>query len=75
MTTALAMLGKFGVSGGYALIYIMSAELFPTVIRQSALGSCAILENLGAIIAPYIADLVSWKAVDERNLILPGNLA
>ena len=57
LTTALAMMGKFGVSGGYALVYIMSAELFPTVVRQSAMGSCAVLENLGSMVAPYIADL------------------
>ena len=57
VTTGLAMLGKFGASGSYALVYIVTAELFPTVIRQSALASGAVVANLGYIVAPYIADL------------------
>ena len=58
-TTVLAMVGKLGVSGAYAIIYIHSAELIPTVVRNSAMGFCSVFENLGAVIAPYVADLVS----------------
>ena len=59
ITTALAMVGKMGVSAAYAIIYLISAELIPTVIRNSAMGFCSVFENLGAVVAPYIADLVS----------------
>lgn len=31
--TALAMVGKFGITASFAVIYIYSAELFPTVLR------------------------------------------
>ena len=38
-TLGLAMIGKFCVSGSYAIIYLYSSELFPTSIRNSCMGS------------------------------------
>lgn len=32
--TALAMVGKFGISASFAVIYVYTAEIFPTVLRQ-----------------------------------------
>ena len=29
----LAMLGKFGITGAYSTVYLMSAEIFPTAVR------------------------------------------
>lgn len=31
--TALAMIGKFGITASLSIIYVYSAEVFPTVIR------------------------------------------
>ena len=33
LTTVFAMIGKFGIAASFAVIYIFSAELLPTVIR------------------------------------------
>ena len=33
LDTALVLLAKFGISGSYAIIFLMSAELFPTSVR------------------------------------------
>ena len=33
LTTVFAMIGKFGISASFAVIYIYSAELLPTVVR------------------------------------------
>ena len=33
LTTIFAMIGKFGISASFAVIYIYSAELLPTVVR------------------------------------------
>jgi OCT family organic cation transporter-like MFS transporter 4/5 len=33
LKVALAMLGKFCITASYAIIYLMAAEVFPTVVR------------------------------------------
>ena len=38
LIVTLAMLGKFAISGAYAVIYLFSTEQFPTVIKNSGLG-------------------------------------
>ncbi|XP_041369552.1 organic cation transporter protein-like [Gigantopelta aegis] len=57
VTVTLSMVGKFGASAAFGVIYVFSAELFPTVIRQSGIGACSIFEGIGGMVAPYIADL------------------
>ncbi|XP_069129248.1 organic cation transporter protein-like [Argopecten irradians] len=56
ITTALAMLGKFGAAGAFGIVYIYSAELFPTVVRNAGIGASSCISRIGAIAAPYIAD-------------------
>ncbi|KAK3734881.1 hypothetical protein RRG08_038907 [Elysia crispata] len=53
----LSLVGKFGASAGFAVIYVYSAELFPTVMRNSGIGICSFMARVGGIIAPYIGDL------------------
>ncbi|RUS74807.1 hypothetical protein EGW08_017436, partial [Elysia chlorotica] len=57
MVSGLALIGRMFSSGAYAILYLMSAELFPTVVRNSAIGMCNVVESLGGIISPYIADM------------------
>ncbi|KAK6169655.1 hypothetical protein SNE40_020657 [Patella caerulea] len=57
ITSALSMVGKLSISAAYATIYIFSAELFPTVLRNSALGSSSTCSHFGGMLSPYIADL------------------
>ncbi|KAK3734882.1 hypothetical protein RRG08_038908 [Elysia crispata] len=57
ITLILSLLGKFGASAGFAVIYVYSAELFPTVMRNSGMGLCSLCARIGGILAPYIADL------------------
>ncbi|KAL4223227.1 hypothetical protein ACF0H5_016699 [Mactra antiquata] len=56
-TTILALVGKMGLAGGFATIYVFSAELFPTVVRNAAMGGSSSMARVGGMIAPYIADL------------------
>lgn len=35
--TTLAMIGKFGITASLSIIYVYSAEVFPTVIRSVSL--------------------------------------
>ncbi|WAR08231.1 ORCT-like protein [Mya arenaria] len=57
VTTVLAMLGKVGASMGFSMVYVYSAELFPTVVRNAGMGSCSAVARVGGMLAPFIADL------------------
>merc|ERR1711892_1357784 len=51
----LALVGKFFASGTIAIVYIYTAELYPTLIRSTAVGSCSVMAKLGGLASPYIA--------------------
>ncbi|BFZ09564.1 hypothetical protein BsWGS_12604 [Bradybaena similaris] len=55
--TTLVMLGKMTSSSCYTILYIVSVEVFPTVVRNSAIGLCSVFENVSGMVAPYVADL------------------
>lgn len=57
-----AMCGRFGISAVYAVITLHTAELFPTEVRASALGTCSTMAHVGSISAPYIVDLLGLIA-------------
>lgn len=55
LTTTLSLLGKLFASSCFSLVYIVTAELFPTSVRTSAIGTCSLMARLGAIVAPQLA--------------------
>ncbi|XP_074649098.1 organic cation transporter protein-like [Tubulanus polymorphus] len=55
--TALAMIGKFAISASFGIIYVFSAELFPTVVRNVGVGSGSMCARIGGVVAPFITDL------------------
>ena len=56
---ALALVGKAGASACFAIVFVYTAEMFPTPIRNSAVGICSTVARIGALSAPAIADLDS----------------
>lgn len=58
LLVALAMAGRLGTSGVYSIVTLFTAELFPTQIRNSALGTCSTMAHIGSISAPYIVDIL-----------------
>ncbi|KAL8570524.1 hypothetical protein ACOMHN_008881 [Nucella lapillus] len=59
LTIVLALVGKLGAAAAFAVIYVYSAELFPTLLRNSLMGFTCLFARLGGMISPYIADLDS----------------
>lgn len=47
------MLGKFAVSTAFAVVYAYTAELYPTVLRNTAVGACTMASRIGSISAPF----------------------
>ncbi|XP_028450844.1 solute carrier family 22 member 5 [Perca flavescens] len=60
LSVALEMLGKFGISTGTALMFVYTAELYPTVLRSTATGTCSTVSNLGSCIAPSLIHLSEY---------------
>ncbi|XP_041946965.1 solute carrier family 22 member 4-like isoform X1 [Alosa sapidissima] len=60
---ALEMLGKFGIATGTALMFVYTGELYPTVIRNTAVGACAMVSRVGSTVAPYLFYLNAYHAV------------
>ncbi|XP_018333220.1 organic cation transporter protein isoform X2 [Agrilus planipennis] len=55
-----AMIGKFLISSSFAIVYNYSAELFPTVIRNSALGLGSMCARLSGTLTPLVTLLDSF---------------
>lgn len=51
---AMATLGKFGAICAFAIIYVQAVEIFPTVLRSSAIGSSSAMARVGSVLAPVI---------------------
>ncbi|KDR23392.1 Organic cation transporter protein [Zootermopsis nevadensis] len=58
--TTVVMLGKFFVAGSFAIVYNYTAELFPTVVRNTALGIGSMGARLSGALTPLITLLDSF---------------
>lgn len=57
--TTCAMIGKLFIAGSFAVIYNYSAELFPTPVRNSAMGLGSVCARLAGSFTPLITLLDS----------------
>ncbi|XP_076607128.1 solute carrier family 22 member 4 [Chaetodon auriga] len=69
----LEMLGKFGITAAFCVVYTISSELFPTVIRNTAVGCCSMAARVGTIVSPFIIYLRQYYLA--LPYILMGSLA
>jgi len=50
----LALVGKFGSSGSMAIMFVYTAELFPTSVRNTAIGLSSMWGRVGGMLAPQV---------------------
>ncbi|XP_042286978.1 solute carrier family 22 member 5-like isoform X1 [Thunnus maccoyii] len=72
LAITLEMMGKFAVTTAFAIVYAYTAELYPTVLRNTAVGACSMASRIGSIIAPYFIYLRSYSI--SLPYILMGSL-
>lgn len=51
-----AQIGKFLITGSFAMIYVYAAEMFPTVVRNVGVGSSSMFARVGSMLAPFIGN-------------------
>lgn len=62
LALALEMLGKYSITTGSSLMFAYTAELYPTVLRNTATGISNTVSRIGSCIAPLLLSL--GKCID-----------
>ena len=52
----LSLAGKFFASACFAIVYVYAAELYPTAIRNTAIGSCSSIARLGGVVTLFLTN-------------------
>ncbi|XP_028321853.1 solute carrier family 22 member 5-like isoform X1 [Gouania willdenowi] len=72
LAITLEMTGKSSLSIAYGIVYAYSAEVYPTVLRNTAIGACSMAARLGSVTAPFFIYLRSYSV--KLPYILMGSL-
>ncbi|KAK9678949.1 Sugar transporter [Popillia japonica] len=48
------LLGKFGATAAFTIIYVISSEIFPTPLRHSLMGACSMFGRIGSMVSPQM---------------------
>lgn len=59
------LVGKFGITISFTVVYVFTTELFPTPLRHSLLGACSMFGRIGSMVAPQTPLLVSNYFIQE----------
>uniref|UniRef100_A0A3Q1G9D7 Solute carrier family 22 member 5-like n=1 Tax=Acanthochromis polyacanthus TaxID=80966 RepID=A0A3Q1G9D7_9TELE len=57
LSLTLELVGKYAFTTGISLIFAYVAELYPTVLRNTATGICMAVSRMGSCISPFVLNL------------------
>ncbi|XP_070574785.1 organic cation transporter protein-like [Ptychodera flava] len=61
----LLLLGKFGITAAYGIIYVWAPELYPTLLRNFGFSVCEFSASLAGIVAPLTV------IAAHNNIVIP----
>ncbi|XP_047025060.1 organic cation transporter protein-like [Helicoverpa zea] len=63
-TLAFAIIGLIGAYTSFVQVYLYSSEVFPTVIRNTAVGFASMFARFGGFIAPFVVNIgIEWVSI------------
>merc|ERR1719495_1187883 len=75
LQVALALIGKFGDTAAFSVVYMYAAELFPTKVRNTVVGMCSMSARVGGVLAPQVVQFLPTVSSEEAPMILIGSCA
>ncbi|EDO40414.1 predicted protein [Nematostella vectensis] len=67
MATTILTILSIIIGPNWGTVYLITAELYPTVLRNSALGTGSLIGRIGGTIAPYFTMI--WNLICDRGYI------
>lgn len=75
LRTGLAVAGKFGGAAAFIILYVYTSELFPTVVRNAALGANSSAARIGSVLAPQVVLLSHMLGAPQLPFVTFGAVA
>uniref|UniRef100_G3UGI9 Synaptic vesicle 2-related protein n=1 Tax=Loxodonta africana TaxID=9785 RepID=G3UGI9_LOXAF len=70
--TMLLFIARAFISGGFQAAYVYTPEVYPTATRALGLGSCSGMARVGALITPFIAQVMLESSVYLTLVVYSG---
>jgi OCT family organic cation transporter-like MFS transporter 4/5 len=67
------LIGKCSSGAAFLLVWVITAELFPTNLRSQAVGLCSTVARIFGLVTPFVAQLAMyWTPLPMLVLGLPS---
>lgn len=57
------------IAGVFQAAYVYTPEVYPTSLRAVGVGSCSAMARLGAMVTPYVAQVINNVTTKKQLLI------
>ena len=71
--TCFYLIGKCFSGAAFLLVWLITAEMYPTNLRNQAVGACSTASRVFGLLAPFVAKLaIYWKPLPMLLLGIPS---